>query len=131
MDGKHVKTSGPMFDGRADRAVQDFVRDFAERYADDVSREVQNRFLQSFKKPTGRYESRIRGRRVGVGRSEVDGAVVPYAAWLEGTSPRNRRSRFKGYGSFRLTAQKMDRKAQTVANAEFRMKYLRRLNGGL
>lgn len=125
--GKHVKTSGPMFDGRAERALQDFIRDFAEGYADDVNAELQNRFRQSFKHSTGRYESQVRTRRLGRGVSGVT-SNSPYGAWLEGASPRNRKSTFKGYRSFGLTAAKMERRAEAVANAEFRMKYLRRMN---
>lgn len=128
MNSKHIKTSGPMFDGRAERALQDFIREFAEGYANDVHREVQSRFQQVFKNPTGRYESHVRSRRLGVGKSEVNGAGSPYAAWLEGTSPRNQKSSFKGYGSFRIVAQKMERLAEPTANAEFRARYLRRMN---
>lgn len=127
MNSKHVKTSGPMFDGRAERALQDFIRDFAEGYAEDVNQELQNRFRQNFKHPTGRYESQVRTRRLGRGQSGVT-SNSPYGAWLEGASARNRKSTFKGYRTFGLTAVKMERRAQAVANAEFRMKYLRRMN---
>jgi len=130
MLGKHVTTSGPLFDGRAERAVQDFIRDFAEGYADDVNRELQNRFQRNFKNSTGRYESQVRTRRLGRGISGVT-SNSPYGAWLEGASRRNRKSSFKGYRSFGLTAAKMERRAEAVANAEFRARYLRRLNGEL
>jgi hypothetical protein len=130
MIGKHVKVSGPLFDGRAAKAVHDFCVEFAEGYADDVNAELQRQFSRVFKNPTGRYEARVRARRVGTGVSEVKGNVTPYGAWLEGTSPRNQKSSFKGYGSFKVVAPKMDRRAKAVANAEFRARYLRRINGG-
>jgi hypothetical protein len=126
-DGKHVKTSGPMFDGRAERALNEFIRDFAEGYAEDVNNELQNRFRQNFKTSTGRYEAQVRTRRLGRGVSGVT-SNSPYGAWLEGASARNRKSSFKGYRSFGLTAVKMERRAGAVANAEFRARYLRRMN---
>lgn len=126
MDRNHVSTSGPLFDGRAERAVTDFCDDFAKTYADATNRELHNRFAQVFKHPTGRYESRVRVRRTGTGAAVVSGGG-PYAAWLEGTSRRNQKSSFKGYGSFRLTAEKMERLADAAANAAFGARYLRRL----
>ena len=127
MASKHVTARGPLFDGRAAKAAHDFCVEFAERYADDVNAELQQQFSRVFKNPTGRYESRVRARRVGTGVSEVSGNVTPYGAWLEGTSRRNRTSSFKGYGSFQKVAPKMERKANAVANAEFRMRWLRKM----
>lgn len=124
---KPVSFRGPLFDGRAAKAANDFCVKFAEGYADDVNEELKRQFARKFKNPTGRYARRVRARRVGKGVSQVTGNVTPYGAWLEGTSPRNRKSSFKGYGSFRVVAPRMERRAQAVANAEFRMKYLRRM----
>ena len=126
---QHVKTSGPLFDGRAQRALNDFIREFAENYADDVNDELQSRFDRVFKNPTGRYAAHVRAGRIGKGRSAVTGGDLPYGPWLEGGSRRNRKSSFKGYHSFRLVARKMRRRAKIVANAEFRRRYLRRMNG--
>lgn len=131
MDGKHVTFHGPLFDGRAGRAVDDFVREFAEGYGDKVADELQDRFQQVFRHPTGNYARRIRARRTGTGESEVNAGVVPYARWLEGTSIRNTRSRFKGYRSVRVVAGRMQRRAGPAANLEFRARYLRRMNGGI
>jgi hypothetical protein len=129
MQSKHVKTSGPLFDGRAKRALNDFIREFAEGYAHDVNDELQSRFTKKFKNPTGRYQAHVRARRVGVGRSVVNGGDLPYGPWLEGGTRRNQRSTFKGYHSFGLTARKMRRRAKVDANAEFKRRYLRRMNG--
>ncbi len=128
MDGKRVTTSGPLFDGRAERALRDFIREFAEGYAEDVNQELHNQFDKVFKHPTGKYESQVRSRRLGVGRSGIT-SDLPYGAWLEGASQRNRTSSFKGYRSFGIVADRMERRAGAVANAEFRARYLRRMNG--
>jgi len=126
INRKHVTTSGPMFDGRAERALNDFIREFAEGYAEDVNQELQNRFRQNFKTSTGRYESQVRTRRLGKGVSGVTSSS-PYGAWLEGASRRNAKSSFKGYRTFGETTAKMERRAGAVANAEFRARYLRRM----
>jgi hypothetical protein len=45
-------------------------------------------------------DSRIRGLT-----AVIHDSNVVYGPWLEGTSARNRTTRFKGYGSFRRTGQ--------------------------
>jgi hypothetical protein len=127
MDRKYVKTSGPLFDGRAERALNDFIREFAEGYAAAINQELQRQFRSNFKNSTGRYESQVRTRRLGVGKSGVT-SNSPYGAWLEGASRRNRISTFKGYRTFGITSRKMERRAGPVANAAFRARYLRRMN---
>ena len=42
------------------------------------------------------------------------GSNLIYASWVEGTSPRNARSRFKGYGMFKKTRKKLEGMSQTV-----------------
>lgn len=56
-----------------------------------------------------------------------DGGVV-YGPWLEGTSGRNATTRFKGYASFRRTAQFMRKSAAKVLKAHVD-RAVRELNG--
>jgi hypothetical protein len=44
----------------------------------------------------------------------TDGGVV-YGPWLEGVSSRNNSSRFKGYHTFRMVLQEMDKKSEEIA----------------
>ncbi len=62
---------------------------------------------------TGHYRRSIHGERKGtVGR--IDDSRVIYGPWLEGTSSRNQTTRFKGYSSFRLTAQWLQQQTAKV-----------------
>lgn len=58
----------------------------------------------------------------------IDDAKVIYGPWLEGTGSRNQTTRFKGYASFRRTAQWMQEKAPRVARAHA-LKLVRDLGG--
>ena len=55
-----------------------------------------------------------------------DGGVV-YGSWLEGTSSRNQTTRFKGYKSFRLAAQNVRLKANSIAAKNIR-RFVRDMN---
>lgn len=59
--------------------------------------------------PTGYYESRIQIERMQTERMLTDGGII-YGPWLEGTSERNRATRFKGYHSFRTAVKQLDQK---------------------
>jgi hypothetical protein len=57
----------------------------------------------------------------------TDGGVI-YGPWLEGTSSRNRTSRFPGYASFRRTSQWLQERVGKEAKG-FVHRYTSRLNG--
>ena len=113
-----IEATGPLFDGRAARAAHDFCVTFAEGYGDDVEQELKHMF--PFKHPTGYYASRVQSHRSGEGQSTVDDGGVVYGPWLEGVGSRNQTTRFKGYFTFRKTAQVMDRRAKVEANRMFK-----------
>jgi hypothetical protein len=139
-----VRLSGPLFDGRAERAAQrgaDAIRSRlaaegdklaagmlaasvrhhgsgrAERAATDTS---SSRVYQ-----TGKYTM-----PVVVDRSEtvVTSDLATYGPWLEGTGSRNHTTRFKGYNSFRRAGQALDRAAGGIADETMRP-YIREMNG--
>jgi len=56
------------------------------------------------KASTGHYRRNVHGFQIGLFGRISDGGVV-YGPWLEGTSSRNKTTRFKGYRSFRRTHQ--------------------------
>jgi hypothetical protein len=51
---------------------------------------------------------------------------VIYGPWLEGVGSRNRTTRFKGYFTFRRTAQQLKSRSTAVANGVLR-RYLSRM----
>ena len=60
------------------------------------------------KASTGHYWRNIHGRVSNLAGRIFDGNVI-YGSWLEGTSSRNQITRFKGYTSFRRTAQYLNK----------------------
>lgn len=91
-----VEFSGPLFDGTADRLLDQG----AEAAEHEVAVEAQNQWRQkiagSARKRTGYYESRVRLESARGDTVVTDRGVV-YANWLQGTSRRNASTGFKGY----------------------------------
>jgi hypothetical protein len=123
--GATVRLNGPLFDGKATSAVGDFLKDAEQEVGDYAVNAVQARLSRVLKHPTGHYRSRIQTDRSSNGVGVTDGNVV-YGPWLEGVGSRNRRSRFKGYHTFRLVAQEIEHKAAEVAEKQL-PKYLGRM----
>lgn len=110
-----ITKSGPIFDGRADRAYHDFSRKVAEEVADEGQKMVTDRLHEVIRHPTGYYESHIQVQvQSELNRVITDGGIV-YGSWLEGESERNRTTRFKGYRTFRLITQELDKKSGEIA----------------
>ena len=104
-----LKMTGPVFDGRAARAMGKLVDDATKEVADEGVQEVQDRLGSVLRNPTGFYSSRIKSKRLSKDRSTVHDSNVVYGPWLEGTSSRNQSTRFKGYATFRKVTQKLQR----------------------
>src|SRR5574339_610092 len=82
--------------------------------AQEGVRRVKNRLQQVLVAPTGFYESHIQVERRSQFRGVTDGGVV-YGGWLEGVDSRNKTTRFKGYRTFRLIKQELDRDKEAIA----------------
>lgn len=109
-----VKTSGPLFDGRADQVVDDMLDQVEQAIAQRLVDVIQNDLAHVLKHPTGYYRSHVHADRAG-GDWQVDDDRVVYGPWLEGTSSRNRTTRFRGYATFRRAAQQLERRAGEIA----------------
>lgn len=101
-----VTLSGPLFDGRAqraaDRACDDAREDIAE-FAEEYALALMG---AAFRHPTGYYESRVITERVTADTSRVHDQGVIYGPWLEGVGSRNSPvTRFPGYFHWRRTKQ--------------------------
>jgi hypothetical protein len=121
-----ITTHGPLFDRRVDAAVRDGLEEAQRQVAHQGAAEVRARLGDVLKHPTGRYESHVHDTVVGDNPSVVDDRVV-YGPWLEGTGSRNRTTRFKGYHTFRLIAQRLRREAPAIADRVV-SEHLRRLS---
>ena len=112
----HVDTSGPIFDGRAGFIVDRMVDDIAQEVAQAGEDLVQGRLAMSLRHPTGRYQGCIRIENRGFATRIIDDSNIIYGPWLEGVGSRNRTTRFKGYASFRLAGQQLQRQAHGIAS---------------
>jgi hypothetical protein len=120
-----TRTSGPIFDGRAQRAVTAYT-DAAERRIADVGVAMVRAELDVvLQNPTGFYESQIQADRLAGDSIVTDGGVI-YGPWLEGTSERNRTTRFRGYLTFRRTRDRLQRAAGAIGQRALRP-FLRRM----
>ena len=122
-------TSGPIFDHRAVRAMEDFEEELEEEAAEWALDHIKDTFHRSFKHPTGRYESTVRVRKSRGGAEVWDGGHggLVYGPWLEGVGSRNATTRFKGYWAFRKATSALDREIENIADRLFRSSYRHRM----
>lgn len=97
-----------------DRQIGLFTHAAERDVADEVYDTVQGNMHASFRAPTGRYWNRVHIERGDGGHVVTDGGVV-YGPWLEGVGSRNNTTRFKGYSSFRRATQRIDGRADEIA----------------
>lgn len=96
-----VKAHGPLFDGRAERAMAHAVDEAEQEIATLGAEHLRGDLgVPPFKNPTGWYRSHITPKRLGATWVVQDSGVI-YGPWLAGTGSRNSASRFKGYAHWR------------------------------
>jgi len=110
-----VHTSGPFFDGRADKAAQDASDDIARVVSTLGAAEVRAIENVTFKKQTPFYRVHVQAKVDPPGWKIWDQGIV-YGPWLEGTGSRNRTTRFKGYMIFRRVTQRMNARAAIIGD---------------
>lgn len=110
-----VEQKGMLFNAAASRAAAErAVVQVNEVLAQEGVNRVKSRLRTVLQNPTGRYESNIMVDRRTVYRGFSDNNVV-YGGWLEGVSPMNRATRFKGYHTFRLVRQSLNQDKEAIA----------------
>lgn len=120
-----VTNSGPLFNGEAAKAVEDFQVAAENAVGDYVVNEIQSELGQVLKNPTGYYKSKIVTNRQADDSLVSDSGVV-YGPWLEGVGSRNKSTRFKGYATFRRVTQRLKEQSGPIAERVL-PKYLRRM----
>lgn len=122
-----VDLSGEILTGNPDRVVQEALA-YALTQAGQTAVEHVHRILdQRIMHPTPYYETQITLDHP-PGHVRVHDRDVPYGPWLEGISPRNTRSRFKGYHQFRETQEWLQPRLQGIAESAI-ARYVARLEG--
>lgn len=111
----NVQLSGPILAGRPEQAVKEALA-YALTQAGQAATEHVHRVLdQKIQHPTPYYETQITLDHP-PGHVRVHDRDVPYGPWLEGTSPRNTRSRFRGYHAFRLSGEWLEPRLQGIVD---------------
>lgn len=106
-----VTGSGPLFDGRVERAIVAAANDSAGKLGTEAERRWKRNLDASLRRPTGAYMKRITLYGPVAGQSRVHDRQGIYGPWLEGTGSRNATTRFKGYASARRATQELERGA--------------------
>lgn len=118
--------SGPFFDGRANKAIQDFLDEVTFEAAGEGAELVKDDLRKVIRNPTPIYWTRVRTVE------SMNGATtyvhnLPYDHWIEGTGSRNKTTRFKGYFAFRRMTQVLRQRIPTIVRRTIRP-YLGRMN---
>jgi hypothetical protein len=119
--GIEIEFRGPLFDGRAERAMERA----ADEARDDIAAYAEERVLMgtsaNFKTRTPYYETRVTTTRVSSEVSLVNDQGVIYGPWLEGVGSRNReRPGFPGYHFWRTAKQAVAARGPQIAEAAVR-----------
>lgn len=124
-----VKTRGPLFDGRAEQALEDFEAAAVEAVAQAGVVEVRQQLDRVLRNPTGHYRSRIGVEdRGSEDRAVVGDRGVVYGPWLAGVGSRNQTSSFKGYEHWREATRELQERAGEIAQRQLGP-FLARMNG--
>lgn len=121
-----VTVSGPLFDGRAARAVTDLCDAIEYSVAWQAHAEARQVMDASFRQPTPYYEVQVTVQPRGE-EMVVHDRGIRYGPWLE-TGARSRPSRFRGYGSFRRATAAVIPQVQRLVQSVIGP-FLRRMTG--
>lgn len=136
MASQDVRFSGPLFDGRAEAALNRGIHAVRETVADrgknmaaaaftSAIRDNHGRFTRSFTTTdasrtyqTGEYTLVVTTDNSA--ETIVTTDLATYGPWLEGTGSRNQSTRFKGYHGMRLAAQGLNAVAGVLGDEAIR-----------
>ncbi len=104
-----VAIHGPLLTAGGGHVVRDILDEATWQVGAQGLADVHAILDQSIRHPTPYYETQVTMERAARDVVVHDRGVI-YGAWLEGTSSRNRTTRFKGYHAFRNACQGLERK---------------------
>ena len=108
------KTSGPVFDGRAKRAVEAATKNAIAELVALGETLIKKDLRPGHGLITGHYRRSITGEMKSSTLGIVHDRNVVYGPWLEGVSSRNKTRRFKGYFMFRKATAQVEKKKKPV-----------------
>ena len=125
-----AQVTGPLANGDADRALQDWAANVAKALGDEGVRALQAFPMDKTGRAHGGFQTNLHNITAGP-TATIRGPMitgVTWAPWLEGTSKRNTSASFKGYGLFRKTRTDLQKRAPVVGQEELD-KIMPRLGG--
>ncbi|WP_432010185.1 hypothetical protein [Streptomyces cucumeris] len=121
MADVEIRMTGPIFDGRAARAMAEACRDARDSIAEFGEEYALALMGAAFRHPTGYYESNVKTTVVSADTALVDDGGVVYGAWLEGVGSRNSPvTRFPGYIHWRRTKALVAARGPAIAEVAVR-----------
>jgi hypothetical protein len=117
-----VRKDGPLFDGRAEAAVDTAVHRCTAalgRQGYAIIRDKSARYNRSGRATGGApptVQTRIGWQTARIYGQSSRGSI--WWPWLEGTSSRNKSTRFKGYHTFRLVRRILGKRSESVMEAK-------------
>lgn len=116
MADVEITASGPLFDGRAARALAAVAEEARDQIAEFGEEVALREMGMAFQHPTGYYESNVKTTVVSADTAQVDDSGVLYGPWLEGVGSRNAPvTRFEGYHHWRIAKQAVADRGPEIA----------------
>lgn len=111
----YVTVAGPLMEGRGPQILARFFDDAVKLVAEAGRDELQQRARSKPRHPSGAFAGAITIKPFKKGTTILaDYPQVLYGPWLEGTSPRNASTRFKGYRMFKLTRGRLRKRLMPI-----------------
>jgi hypothetical protein len=126
--GAEVEIHGSFLTGNPLPAVDDFITDVTWVVGAQGLADWHQKLDQRLQDPTPYYETQLMVERQTPEIVWAHDRGVIYGPWLEGTSSRNRTTKFKGYTSKRQTEQELQRKVPVIVQP-YVEQLIRRLDG--
>lgn len=109
---------GPLFDDAAPEIIYGWLNDVKKDIAAEGVTMLRSFVMDKSGRATGRYQAGVQTSELLQFHDIRIHDPVIYGPWLEGSSKRNRSTRFKGYHLWRKTAQTLDERAPRIAEAK-------------
>lgn len=137
MTDYSITCTGPLFDGTADREMNQGTTAVRQKLASEGKKLVIAAFVARIKDNHGRFLNTVttidQSRTFQTGKYTLP-EVIPdpvtdtlvttdlatYGPWLEGEGSRNSITRFRGYHGFRMAAQALNLVAEGIAEDEIK-----------
>jgi hypothetical protein len=126
------RTSGPMANGEAEKAAQDWAVNTTQAIADKGVELLRAFPMNKTGRARGGFQNALHTVRKSPTMAVIPGPQqrgVAWSPWLEGKSKRNQSAKFKGYHLFRKTRTQLNKMAPDIAQQELE-KVLPRMGGG-